>query len=228
MSADSPLLPFHLFDGDADVLITQRALPHWAQAGTICFITWRTHDSMPGSVLERWFRNRRNWLEARGVDCGEPGWQRRLKEHDPGVWREFRDIHWNRWHDALDAGHGCCDLRDPLNSEVVSESLRHFNGTRYLLFDYVVMPNHVHLLAAFPSESGMLAQCRSWKHYTARRMNQRRQRAGRFWQPDAFDHLVRTERQFEYLRRYIAANPHRAGLAPGQAPCYSRPLETDA
>ena len=46
-----PLLPFHLFDREGEVLIVERRLPHWSQAGAICFITWRTLDSMPQPVL---------------------------------------------------------------------------------------------------------------------------------------------------------------------------------
>ena len=32
----------------------------------------------------------------------------------------------------------------------------------------------------------------------------------------AFDHLVRSPEQYEYLRRYIADNPRKAGLKPGE------------
>ena len=78
------------------------------------------------------------------------------------------------------------------------------------------MPNHVHVLAAFPDEESMLKQCESWKHFTAMQINRQLGRKGRFWQQDGFDHLVRSERQFEHLRRYIAENPTRAGLQPGE------------
>jgi type I restriction enzyme R subunit len=70
---------------------------------------------------------------------------------DPEVAREFLDLFWNRWHDALDAGHGACVLRQPDLATIVGNSLRHFDGERYLMLDFVVMPNHVHLLASFPT-----------------------------------------------------------------------------
>src|SRR5204862_6392833 len=104
---------------------------------------------------------------------------------------------WNRWHDGLDAGHGACVLRQRALAEVVENSLRHFDGDRYELLDFVIMPNHVHLLAAFPDEDAMLAQCESWKHYTATQINRRLKQKGRLWQEDAFDHLVRGEAQFQ-------------------------------
>jgi len=78
--------------------------------------------------------------------------------------------------------------------------------------------------ASFPDEAAMLAQCESWKHFTAMKINRRQKRRGRFWQQDGFDHLVRSEEQFEYLRKYIASNPSRAQLRPGEYIHYSRAL----
>jgi putative transposase len=83
------------------------------------------------------------------------------------------------------------------------------------------MPNHVHLLAAFSDEEAMLAQCESWKHYTAGKINRALNRKGRFWQQDGFDHLVRSLEQFEYLQQYIADNPRRAHLTPTEYLLYS-------
>jgi len=78
------------------------------------------------------------------------------------------------------------------------------------------MPNHVHLLAAFRDEEGMLAQRESWKHYTAVRINRILGRKDRFWEQDGFDHLVRSEDGFDHYRRYIADNPGKAQLRPGE------------
>ncbi|HEV8061780.1 MAG TPA: transposase [Gemmataceae bacterium] len=109
-------------------------------------------------------------------------------------------------------------------AEIVARSLHHFDGARYLLLDFVIMPNHVHLLAAFPDEQGMLNQCESWKHYTATQINRRLKRKDRLWQQDAFDHLVRSEAQLQYLRKYIADNPARARLKPGEFVHFSKTL----
>jgi type I restriction enzyme R subunit len=84
------------------------------------------------------------------------------------------------------------------------------------------MPNHVHLLGAFPDEKAMLAQCHSWKRYTATQINRALERSGEFWQIDAFDHLVRSEDQFSHFRLYIADNARRAGLREGEYRHYSR------
>ena len=105
----------------------------------------------------------------------------------------------------------------------MADSLLHFDGDRYDLTDFVVMPNHVHVLVAFPDESSMLAQCDSWKHFTTTQINRALGRKGRFWQQDGFDHLVRSVEQFEYLRRYIAENPRRANLQLGEFRHFSKP-----
>ncbi len=220
---DSPeLWPVELFDPEADVLIVERRLPHWTQAGAICFITFRTHDSMPKAVLDDWFADRARWLREHGIDPNASNWKVALEKLDQQTVRAFLDRFWNRWHDALDACHGACLLRSRELSKIVSDSLNHFDGERYLMLDYVVMPNHIHMLCSFPDEEVMLAMCASWKHYTAVRINRRLAQQGRLWQQDGFDHLVRSETQFQYLRRYIAANPEKAGLRTGEYVCYTR------
>ena len=219
-----PLLPFHLFDPEGDLRIVERRLPHWSQAGAVCFLTWRTIDSLPKDVLDRWFGERSRWLASHGIQADDPQWRAQLQRLDPKLVRGFLDEFWNRWHDALDAGYGSCVLRRPELSAMVADSLLRFDGDRYELLDHVVMPNHVHLLAVFPDEDAMLAQCESWKHYTAVQLNRRLGQRGRFWQSDGFDHLVRSEEQFVYLRKYIRDNPQRAGLKPGDFRQYSKEL----
>ena len=208
------------FDPDDDLLITQRRLPHWAQDGAVVFITWRTHDSMPKAVIEAWLSERNAWLAARGIDPTSRDWKRRVQLLPPADMLQFHAHFTTRWHDELDACHGACVLRQAELAQLVAGSLRHFDGDRYELLDFVIMPNHVHLLAVFPDKAAMLLQCESWKHYSAGQINRRIGAKGRFWQQDAFDHLVRHEAQFRRLQNYIAENPIKAGLRAGEY-CHS-------
>jgi REP element-mobilizing transposase RayT len=100
--------------------------------------------------------------------------------------------------------------------QIVANSLLHFDGVRYRMGDFVVMPNHVHLLAAFATADTMKQQCDSWLHYTAVHINRQLGEKGKFWQQEPFDHLVRSIEQFDYLRRYISENPRKANLKPGE------------
>jgi REP element-mobilizing transposase RayT len=217
-------LRIQLFDDQQDVAIIERRLPHWSQAGTIAFLRWRTWDSIPEQILLEWIAERDELLQSVGIDPRTSHWQATLKRLEPHVQRQIRATISDRWNDRLDACHGDCVLRRPNLAKIVSDSLLHFDGDRYELTDFVVMPNHVHLLAAYPTENAMLEQAESWKRFTAVRINRLLKRTGRFWQADGFDHLVRTEEQFSYLRRYIAENPRRAGLRSGEFIHLSKPL----
>jgi type I restriction enzyme R subunit len=220
----SMLWPLQVFDRTASFTVIERRLPHWSQAGTVTFITWRTQDSIPAPILRRWHADRDDWLRRHGIDPHAPDWRVQLQQLDEDVRGEFVRTFSERWHRHLDACHGACMLRQTDLSKIVADSLLKFDGERYEVTDFIVMPNHVHLLAAFATEEGMLAQCEGWKHYQARELNRYLGTSGRFWQQDGFDHLVRSLEQFEALRRYIAANPGKARLRPGEYHHYSKLL----
>jgi putative transposase len=211
------------FDRAAEVTVTHgRDLPHWSQAAVVTFITWRTWDSLPADVVTGWLDARDGWLRRHNIDpTGDV--TEAVRRLEPAARVEFRELLSARWESSLDTAHGSCPFRDAANAVVVGHSLRHFDGVRYTLFDFVVMPNHVHLLVAFTAV-GMAAQCESWKHFTAVRLNQRLGRTGRFWHAESFDHLVRSEEDFMRYRQYIADNPKKAGLKAGEYLHYSRPF----
>ncbi|MFO1042848.1 MAG: hypothetical protein U0941_13735 [Planctomycetaceae bacterium] len=221
------LWPMRMFDPQAGFEILERKLPHWSQAGTVCFITWRTRDSIPVSVLNRWFGDRDAWLLRHGIDPKNESWKEQFRELEPIIQSEFLRTFSERWHRSLDSCYGACALRRPELSSIVFDSLLKFDGDRYEMTDFVVMPNHVHLLAAFANEDGMLTQCEGWKHYQAVQINRVLGTSGRFWQQDGFDHLVRSIEQFEALRRYIAGNPGKARLQERQFRQYSKVLSKD-
>lgn len=207
---------FDFFDSDAPVGVTRRNLPHWFQPGATYFVTFRTADSLPNSVIERWQGTRRQWLSTRGIDFDDPGWESRLRQL-PGddqiaFTRKFNAM----FHTLLDAGHGECPLRQPELGGIVAAAFHHFDQQRYRLSDFVVMPNHVHVLLGLIGDNALSAVCYSWKKYTANLINRRLGRKGHFWQGESFDHIVRSPEQFEYLQSYISANPQKAGLKSGE------------
>ena len=211
----------HFFDPNEEVSIIERKLPHWSQAGVICFITFRAHDSFPKEMLTRFHADRRHWLRCHRINPDHDDWREHLQGLDNSLQHDFFRTFSTRWHETLDRGAGECLLADPEFSNIVRTSLLHFDGDRYEMTDFVVMPNHVHLLVAFQDEDAMLSQCESWKHYTATRINRATGGDGRYWQQDGFDHLVRSLEQYEHFRRYLADNPKKARLKPGQYCLYS-------
>jgi len=188
----------HFFDPREPTAIVERKLPHWSQAGVVCFITFRTHDSIPDDVLQRWRDERSQWLVRHGIAPRSATWRQKLTQLDRSLQADFYRHFSQRWHEELDSGHGACLLAIESLAVEIQNSLLQFDGDRYEMLDFVVMPNHVHLLAAFAEEDAMLEQCDSWKHFTARQINRQCGTSGRFWQQDGFDHLVRSADQFEH------------------------------
>ena len=204
-----------VFDPQTELLITEGDRPHWSQAGAIVFVTFRTYDSIPKEVVKRWDREKDNWLQRRGHADGR-GWSDILPNLTESERKEFHK-HFRRCREQfLDTCHGRCLMRRPELAQIVANSLLHFDGKRYRMGDFVVMPNHVHLLAAFGSADSMRKQFDSWLHYTAFRINQKIGESGHFWQQEPFDHLVRSVEQYEYLRTYIKENPAKAKLKEGE------------
>jgi hypothetical protein len=52
--------------------------------------------------------------------------------------------------------------------------------------------------------------------YTARLIHARYGGTGGLWQPESFDHIVRSQEQFAYFRQYNALNPQKANLKKGE------------
>ncbi len=112
-----------------------------------------------------------------------------------------------------EARDGTFYLRQPDIADMVVEAI-HYNAAvlgHYSLHSFVVMPNHVHLLATPAVALPKLT--RSLKGITAKRANTTLALVGKpFWQSESYDHLVRHEREFEKIMKYIEGNPVRTEL----------------
>lgn len=162
-------------------------LPHFDGGQIVQFITFRLADSLPQVVLNRY----KTQLEQRSIT----------------------DIEYHRKIDKfLDNGNGATYLTDISIGEVVEENLLRFDGERYKLFHWVIMPNHVHVRLA-PYENVSLASImHSMKSYTANRANKILDRTGKFWNVEYFDRYIRNYEHFEKTRAYIHNNPVTAHL----------------
>ncbi len=179
------------------------------------FITFRTEDSIPREGILRWEGEKQGWLRAHGSpNAGH--WSDVVPILPDKERAEFQRQFQRCREEFLDTCQGACLLRQPALAQIVSDSLLRFDRDRYRLGDFVVMPNHVHLLVAFGSESGLKDQCASWLRYTARQINLATEQSGKFWQQEPFDHLVRSPEQYDYLRKYIADNPQKANFRPSE------------
>jgi REP element-mobilizing transposase RayT len=162
---------------------SRRRLPHVYDPERSVFLTWRLHDSLPPHRA----------FPAGALNSGEAfaAMDRLL-------------------HEARD---GPFYLRQPAVADMIVEAIQ-YNASilgHYALHAFVVMPNHVHLLATPAVALPKLTK--SLKGITARRANAMLALTGSpFWQDESYDRLVRAEREFERIRNYIEGNPVRAGL----------------
>jgi DNA polymerase-3 subunit alpha len=196
-------LPFVPFDKSRPASITSRRLPHWQQDGATYFVTFRLADSLPQAIYGNWKREREALV--RQVSSLPDSEKEKLTD-------ELRE----KMEAQLDQSYGECWLRNSKVAAIVESALRHFDGERYLLGSYVVMPNHVHALV-HPVMGQQLSEIlHSWKSFTANEANKVLGRTGSFWQDESFDHIVRDEHQLERFHHYIYENPIKAKLSENQ------------
>ena len=153
-------------------------------------VNFRLGDALPADVLERWK------MELGG------------KPPDDIYQQIYR-----RAEIYLDAGHGECWLRQPTIARVVEDALLHFDGERYRLLAWNVMPNHVHALIETRGGFPLSEILHAWKSYSAKAANKILKRQGEFWQRDYFDRFIRNAEHFAAAIAYIEENPVKAGLA---------------
>ena len=207
---------WNVFDKEAETHVSTRNLPHWDQTGAVTFVTLRLADSMPHSVVQKWHNEVQQWLQNNGLEnrsvdsvLSDPLVSTKAKQ-------ELKKFKHRRWHGHLDDCHGRRPLRNPKLAHVVLESILHFNGTRYDLERLVVMPNHLHLLIQMRTGFQLRKQLTEFMRFSGRKTNKILNRNGPFWQSEPFDHIVRSEEQFHYLRNYILENPAKAKLRAGE------------
>ena len=161
----------------------RRRLPHLYETEQSVFLTWRLHDSLP--------------------------------PHRPFPTATLNSGQAFAAMDRLldEACDGPFYLRQPAIADMIVDAIQYNANTlgHYRLHAFVVMPNHVHLLATPGVALPKLTK--SLKGITGKRANAILAMTGSaFWQEESYDHLVRHEREFEKIRNYIEENPVRAGL----------------
>ncbi|WP_269539806.1 transposase [Cerasicoccus fimbriatus] len=112
----------------------------------------------------------------------------------------------------LDAGMGSCLLSERPAIETVANARKHFDGKRYHLDHWVIMPNHVHLIVLPFINHALSDILHSWKSFTAKRLNRPSERAGAVWQSESYSRIIRDEAELRHYREYILENPNKAGL----------------
>lgn len=162
----------------------RRRLSHFYPDGRALFITWHLYGSLPHGVYP--------------------------PRDKPNAGRAF--VWMDRHLDSIRSGP--MYLRQGMIARLVVSSLFYAEQKLrlYELRAFVVMPNHVHLLAQPLAEPSRFLQV--LKGYTARQANLLLSRTGEpFWQRESYDHYVRNPEEERRIATYIENNPVKARLA---------------
>lgn len=111
----------------------------------------------------------------------------------------------------LDRGLGECWLGRSEVATVAEGALRFFDGQRYGLAAWVVMPNHLHLLVDV-WEVPLAELVKTWKDFASKKANKLLGRSGGFWEREYMDTVIENEEHRRTAVRYIENNPVKAGL----------------
>ena len=185
-------------------------LPHVKAEGGTYFVTFRLADTLPKDVLQRYHFEREDVVKRAKAMGRKP--TRDEEERLAALQSERVEAY-------LDAGHGKCWLKHPHIAGMVAGALKHFDGERYSLHAWVVMPNHVHVVVTPRAGHTLSAILHSWKSFTAHAVQKVAQpsrlqipKGEAFWQRESYDHRLRDEADFARVCEYTIQNPVNAGL----------------
>ncbi len=166
---------------------TRGYLPHFDGGAINQFITFRLADSLPQNVL------RQSKIEIERNLISDIEYRRKIEKY-------------------LDQNIGACHPKDERVADLPVETLKKFDGEKYKLLAWAIMPNHVHLLLRPIGGTSLSEIMHSIKSFTAHKANKILQRKGQFWCKEYFDRLIRDYDHFLRTIDYIENNPVRAGL----------------
>lgn len=177
-------------------------LPHFKREEGTYFVTFRLAGTLPQSVLEQ--------IEAERIEDKNKANNGNTTSKDA---RHSDSLESDKIEAFLDSGYGECWLKRNDIGKLVADALCHFDGERYKLHAWVVMPNHVHAVLTPKGSHTLSSILHSWKSFTANEANSILGREGKsFWQRESYDHLVRDEDDFIRVCNYTLNNPVKAGL----------------
>jgi len=177
-------------------------LPLWTCDDSIYHVALHLADSIPQSARERIL------AEREAIMC-----RQRQKSNIDDM--ELVNAHYlfsDRLDQYLGNGYGECLLSKLGVAKFVTDALLYYDKKQYELYEFAVMPNHLHMIAGFEVGSEMRKTLSDFKRYTAKGINRLLGRTGPVWARDAYTRIIRDEQELRYQREYVRQNPSRAGL----------------
>ncbi len=187
-------------------ILTSTFLPHWRIPGATYAVTFRTKDSLPASVLEDYKQQHQILLDRIENVRKTAGSRDAIDELLP-LRAALQSLSETIIEPALHAAKDPQPLSDPRIAEIVCKALKFFDGERYDLLAWSVMPNHVHALLTPRETYSLESIIQSWKTHTAKEANRILGKSGTFWQEEYYDHIARDGNDLKHQVHYILRNP---------------------
>ncbi len=181
-------------------------LPHWRIPGATYSVSFRLNDSIPKSALEA-YKQRKEILLSKLQQHESTASSRSHLPEILAIRTEIGSLYQQLIDTAQNASFGECHLAMEEIASLVESALKHFDGSRYELIAWSVMPNHVHAIVRPLGDEELGKILYSWKSFTAKEANKILRRDGAFWQPEYYDHIIRDGADFRNQVRYVLNNP---------------------
>ena len=200
---DTSTLPVSVTQGDTGTLPITPEIKDWhrrfhsvphRENKALQSITFRLYDSLPKEVIEE--------IKLK-LDINEDD-----DSYDSIQYQRLRQ----KIAEYEDAGYGQCFLRDERIAAIMQDTLKHFDGERYQLICWCIMPNHVHVLIEVNEGWSLSRIMHGWRSYTAKEANRILGRTGKFWMEEYYDRYIRDDNHLQKTINYILNNPANAGL----------------
>ncbi len=95
---------------------------------------------------------------------------------------------------------------------LLSTLFRYCDSGEFALHEFVVMPNHIHLLLSVDDSHAVGRALQMVKGGVSHAMGQAGLKLKAVWQPSYYEHRVRDAAEYERMRNYIHQNPVRRGM----------------
>jgi len=169
-------------------------IPHFDQSDLIQLMTFRLYDAVPETLIDRW-KQELAWVEKLSAkDPRQIALRKRIAKYE-------------------DIGYGECWLRNEQIASLAECVLLHFDGERYRIIAWCIMPNHIHVIIETQEGYFLWEIVHSWKSYIVHEANKLLHRSGRFWFREYHDRYIRDDDHLRNAVEYVENNPVKAGLA---------------
>ncbi|MCF7815334.1 MAG: hypothetical protein K9N09_12215 [Candidatus Cloacimonetes bacterium] len=186
----------------------RRNLPHYQPGNGIFFITTCLAKALSTKIISE-LKQRKIDFQNMIKKVSENQKIFVLKEFHRSYFRDFESfIHSQSKKDWL--------IRTSIQ-QVIKENLLFWDGVRYKLIAFCIMPNHLHLMIK-PFQKGKhmyesLSKIMfTMKSFTANECNKILDRSGQFWLHESYDHYIRNFKDYEYHLKYLLENPVKSNL----------------